>query len=126
MRKRLRKKLGLKEFTDYVFYIYIILKDEYNDKENCKIVLEYLITICERYGLLTSGMSSVRKHDHQLHNIEHYIVSNKGYYVMHCRRGLLCMKLRQMEVVKSVICGEITKVGRKPFMIPEKAYKSGI
>ena len=105
------KKLRLKEFTDYIFCIYITLKDEYNNKENCEIVVDHLIAFCERFGLSTAGMSGVRKYDHQLYNVEHCVIGNKGYYVMHCRRSLLRRQLCQMESVKEVICRKITRAG---------------
>jgi len=88
MRKRLRKKLGLKEFINFAFYIYITLKDEFNTKEHLKVVLEYLITFCERYGLHTGGVSRIRMNDKQ-YNIKHFITSDKCFYIMNWRQIFL-------------------------------------
>jgi uncharacterized protein YggL (DUF469 family) len=110
MRKRLRKKLGLKEFTNFAFYIYITLKDEFNTKEYLEVVLEYLITFCEKYGLCTGGAASIRRNNEQ-YNIKHFITGDKCYYIMNWRQIFLCIELEKIEAVEKVVCSEITRLG---------------
>ena len=50
MKKRLRKKLRVKEFTEYGFEIKIIFKEELSDEQEDKFTTRFFIDIIEKNG----------------------------------------------------------------------------